>query len=696
MTEDHIRKKDARPPGTSLKILLTGILLGITMAMLDGVAGALLDPTPFSTFFYLLLPMCLTATVFIVTYLLLWLAVFSHVVRILGLPVLPVALSLATFLGINFILTVPYGWLVVGYLSGDYLSEFFLFVLISLFASVVIYLVAQKAESESEILRLPVIMIMLLLAILFMAVIFGWIFRYELELFILSPSLKVSVIFLSIVIVGTAFTTIVRSKIKAANLLAVSISLMLISPFISMTTAKFLADQAKKTTRTDHRVKHVILLIIDTLRADSVYPTDQNNLLTPNIDELAQEGYLFTRAYSPAPWTLPAVASILTGLPVSVHLASKSASMLPDSLPTLAEYMRDAGYLTFGVVFNKWLAPRFNLSKGFMEYNFFPKNHNSFGLSVLKQISPEQKLYPYKTAKEITDLAIRRIKAHRHEDFFLYLHYFDPHRPYKPPDEFIPDIQEGTSLDKELLNPTVGDLRNGTFVPTKEQREMIKILYNGEVQYIDDSLGHLMDYFKELDLYDDSLIILTSDHGEEFWEHGGVDHGHTLYDEVLRVPLIIKLPGKWPGKVLNPVVSLEGIMPTVLEACGIAGGADYFPQGSYSSFLESSLHRQSEKPVVSTGQLFFEDRESVVFDGRKFIRHFITGREELFDLAIDPDEKESLISSSPDLVIVAEQILEEHKQESERLRERFGVTGSEEAELDSSTLEHLKSLGYVN
>ena len=224
---------------------------------------------------------------------------------------------------------------------------------------------------------------------------------------------------------------------------------------------------------------------------------------------------------------------------------------------------------------------------------------------------------------------------------------------------------------------------------------MIKTLYGGEVRYVDESLGEFIAYLKESGLYDDSLIIFTSDHGEEFWEHGGVDHGHTLYDELLRVPLIIKLPGGRSREVLNSVVSLESITPTVLEACEITVDFDHFSHGSLSPLLGLSQGSYLEKAVVSTGLLYYEDRESVVFDGHKYIRNLLTMDEELYNLETDPGEKESVLSLFPDRVRKAKDILQKHQEDSAKIRERFGIVEGEKTELDDSTLWHLKALGYL-
>ena len=685
-------------PGSARIVVFTGLVLSGAMGLLDGAMGALLDPIPFSSLGLLLLPMALTAGSFFLVYMLLWLVAVSHGARFFGLGVLPAAISLAVFLGTHFALTLPYGWLLVRPLwsfSEEYLPQSLFFLLISLLASIVALWVAKRAVAGPEDRRTGLFFILGGMGILGMVTVLGWLFRYEIGLFVLSPSVQVSVFYAWVVIAGTASIRVAARRISAVRLLALSLSLMLLTPFVSLAVAKVSHRPFIQGAGTSHRVKHVILITVDTLRADALNGSVSKTSLMPHLDELAGDGFLFTRAYASAPWTLPSLASVMTGLPVSVHQTKEKTSRLPHSIPTLAQYLRDAGYLTLGVVMNKWLSPGSNMSKGFVEYHFFPNNHNSFGLSLFTRLFPEQSLYPYKIAAELTEFTVKRISPIQHESFFLWLHLIDPHHPYTPPDEYIPHRGEELSIDKDQLKHWPSEFRDGTFVPTPDQREMIKTLYGGEVRYVDESLGEFIAYLKESGLYDDSLIIFTSDHGEEFWEHGGVDHGHTLYDELLRVPLIIKIPGGRSREVLNSVVSLESITPTVLEACEITVDFDHFSHGSLSPLLGLSQGPYLEKAVVSTGLLYYEDRESVVFDGHKYIRNLLTMDEELYNLETDPGEKESVLSLFPDRVRKAKDILQKHQEDSAKIRERFGIVEGEKTELDDSTLWHLKALGYL-
>jgi arylsulfatase A-like enzyme len=191
------------------------------------------------------------------------------------------------------------------------------------------------------------------------------------------------------------------------------------------------------------------------------------------------------------------------------------------------------------------------------------------------------------------------------------------------------------------------------------------------------------------------LIILTSDHGEEFWEHGGYEHGHTLYNELLWVPLIIKLPQSASKGQISTAVSTQSIMPTVLDVCGIDYDSKYLSAESLSSLWRHNPNA-FQRPMISTGVLYYEDRESVIFDGLKYIRSLLTNREELFyDLTRIPQEQISTLSSSPDKVQRARNTLREHNQASAKLRDHYGVTDGEEIKFDKEIARQLKSLGYI-
>ena len=234
-------------------------------------------------------------------------------------------------------------------------------------------------------------------------------------------------------------------------------------------------------------------------------------------------------------------------------------------------------------------------------------------------------------------------------------------------------------------------------MPSAEEREWIRELYRGEARQVDQSIGVLLDTLETLGIYDESLIILTSDHGEEFWEHEGYEHGHTLYNELLWIPLILKLPqSEFAGTKVEQVVSNSSIMSTILDLCGIDPEGDTPQSTSLASLWVPDAPESEGRPVVSTGLLYYEDRISVISAGVKYIRSRVTGREELYDLEQDPGEQSCVVARSPGELQRVRDVLESHDRTAEEQRRRFGIKGPDSVVLDRETEAQLKAMGYIN
>ena len=209
-------------------------------------------------------------------------------------------------------------------------------------------------------------------------------------------------------------------------------------------------------------------------------------------------------------------------------------------------------------------------------------------------------------------------------------------------------------------------------------------------------MGRLIDAFKEESLYKSSLIILTSDHGEEFWEHDGFEHGHTLYNELIHVPLIVKLPGKHSGQIVEEEVTTQSLMPTLLQLTRIPNESEAATAESLAPLLTESPSSFAEEPLVSTGLLYYENREGVVFQGNKYIESLVTGQGELYNLKTDPGEQNPLELSRNRLKSdQAKNIMSNHNRESEMLTKQLGISYTEKAALDKEKIEKLKALNYI-
>ena len=310
--------------------------------------------------------------------------------------------------------------------------------------------------------------------------------------------------------------------------------------------------------RTGARARRVILISIDTLRADHLGCYGYGKDTTPHADALAADGALFTDAYAPSSWTLPSHVSLLTSLSCFRHGVNLETDRMEETRPTLADVLRADGFLCAAVTGGGFLSPVFGFSKGF---------------DVYKQA--ETSLWTSDAAGQVSAAAADWIEANKDRDFFLFIHTYQPYDPYIPPAPYDTKFQEApTSLKMINLGGHLGGPR-GIFKPLPEvERRAIVGLYDGEVGYTDAVLvGALTAKLKALGIYDDTLIVLTSDHGEEFYEHGNWLHGHSLYDESLKVPLIVKFPGsKYRRKRIGSFVRLVDVMPTVMEAFGIKVG----------------------------------------------------------------------------------------------------------------------------
>jgi arylsulfatase A-like enzyme len=445
--------------------------------------------------------------------------------------------------------------------------------------------------------------------------------------------------------------------------------------------------------------RRIILITVDTLRADGVSAYRGGGRPTPAIDALAADGVRFEHAYAPAPWTLPSLVSLVTGVAPSAHHVVGFDGRLDGSATTLAERLSGRGYHTAAILQNDLLSPIRNLGQGFDEYADLaaPWFGESLGASLLHRLSPTR--FPGKewpSTGDHTQLVLDWLDRHQAHDFFLWVHYLDPHAPYAPPHEYLagePAAGIGAAFEGQK------ETMEGLVVTTTDQRRWVRSLYDAETRYVDANVGRIVGALKERSLYDDALIVLTADHGEEFWEHGSLGHGHSMYQELLEVPLILKLPASRrsptepnAANVVTTPVSTVSVTPTVLDVAGIP----YSPREMSSASLAPALdgHPLEPTPIVSTAQMLFDRRETVLFDRYRYIVSTLDGRVELYDHATDPGEQRSIAESSPELVARGAALLAAHAADARTLSRRLGLQGSTR-DVDEATLRRLRSLGYV-
>jgi arylsulfatase len=397
---------------------------------------------------------------------------------------------------------------------------------------------------------------------------------------------------------------------------------------------------------------NVVLVTVDTLRADHLGCYGYGRPTSPFLDSLAREGTRCADATAAASWTKPATGTILTGLHPSRHGALYHGSLLnlPEGEITLAEAFRQRGYVTAGFVANPNLKRVFEFDRGFDVYFDSPVEDTVtlacirgtwFG-GVLMRFLRHQFNWNYENdIARMNAEVLAWLRANPDQRFFLYAHYIDPHIPYDPPARYRREFA-----------------RDHPFLLFNARKRAVGIdRYDGEIRYTDDGLAELVGELRRLGLWDDTLFVLTSDHGEEFFEHGVLGHGFSLFQEVVRVPLVFRGPGVPAGAVIEEPVQILDLAGTVLELAGGAGGR--FGDGrSFAARVRSPAGSPPE-PIFMESEFGQDDsnHRAFVFTGVRLGRWKLVlteeneffppedrrhGREALFDLSQDPGERENL------------------------------------------------------
>lgn len=369
--------------------------------------------------------------------------------------------------------------------------------------------------------------------------------------------------------------------------------------------------------------RNVVVLTIDTMRASKLKPYNRRSrVATPAIDRLAAEGTLFERAQSPENWTKPAVASILTSLFPATHGAKNDASRLPHSALTLGEIYQEHGFATASFLANGYVSRAFGFDQGWDHYtNYIRERKNTNASNVFGE-------------------AADWIEAHKDERFFVYIQTIDPHVPYDPPDDILRIYDPRTDYDGIVQNRRthllLEDAKKRPPRVTFTESDVIRLeaLYDGEVDYHDRHLARFLAKLEDLGVLDDTIFVVTSDHGEEFNDHGSWGHGHSIFQELLHVPYIVRYPRLVRAGARVPhVVSTMSIAPTVLQATGHEV-PDVFEGRSALRFL-----RGANEPGPWVAFSDFQENRRVIRAGdwKLVLRSSLTYV--LFDLARDPREQ---------------------------------------------------------
>lgn len=423
--------------------------------------------------------------------------------------------------------------------------------------------------------------------------------------------------------------------------------------------------------------RNVLLVIVDTLRADKLGCYGNPRGLTPHLDALAAESLVFENASAHAPWTLPSTASLLTSLYPREHGAGGRVpefTALAPEVETLAQRLGAAGYRT-GMIANViFLGELFGLTRGFEHVDV-----ESFEDNV-----------HLRSAAATTDAALAWLDATDAEPFFLLVHYFDPHAVYDPPQPYRRRFAEEKDREGGLRFGTreqmVG-LRTGAFSPGPGLVRRAEALYDGEIAYTDEHLGRLFDGLSERGLEDSTLVVFTSDHGEEFREHGGLEHGHTLYSELLHVPLLVRVPGEEAARMPHGV-GLVDVAPTICTWAEVEPGARYVGRHLYQL---DNAHQAGHNDVLAHGNFWNAPLTSWRTDNAKLIL-LPDGGAELYDWWQDPGEQDNRAAGEPERVL---QLRAELGAAEADLRARGPKAGDLRVEVSEEDLRGLDALGYT-
>lgn len=431
-------------------------------------------------------------------------------------------------------------------------------------------------------------------------------------------------------------------------------------------------------------VRNVVVLLIDTLRASKLRPYNpQSRVRTPVLDRIASEGTLFEAAQSQENWTKPSVASVLTGLTPMTHGAKTDAARVPDAAEMVSEVFDAAGFATGSFLANGYVSDRFGFDQGWDHYtNYIRENRST-------------------EAENVFGEAGNFIEQHRDERFFVYIQTIDPHVPYDPPAEFLQMYDSRTDYAGQVRPRMTGDLlerakRNPPAVTfDASDRRRLEALHDGEISYHDRELGRFLERLQALGVADDTLLVITSDHGEEFGEHNSWGHGHSVYQELLGVPLIFWRPGSVPAQRVAHTVSTVSVSPTVLQLAGVPG-----LNGAEGRSLVPDIRGEVPRGPQVAFSDFLDDRRVIRAGRWKLI---LRGHNPtMFDLETDPGEQRELdmnrhpIAARYLRVLIGQYLgaLDRGSWLSADQRARAQM-GSEAAVLDAETCAQLRALGYV-
>lgn len=479
----------------------------------------------------------------------------------------------------------------------------------------------------------------------------------------------------------------------------------------------------------------IIVYVVDCLRADHVSCYGYSRPTTPNIDALAHDGVLFEHAFAPSTWTKPIAASILTGLYPPAHGLRMRTDVVERNIRSLPEWLGAEGYTTLAISSIGNVSSSLGIGRGFDHFIDLYKDPRLRGKRAIADVRLEKLFHEeqgevvFPLAADINDALFPWIEQNNDRDFFAFLWAMDPHDPYDPPDDWKlyvdPEYQGRMDGSRELAKQAV----------RPEDLQHLIDLYDSEILYTDHCFGQLITYLKDKGIYDESLILVMGDHGEAFGDHGHMIHGHLPFEEIVHVPLIMKLPGQSnAGDDISGLVSLVDVLPTVVDVAGV-------PDNEWALLLQGislltalgsgskGTHEMvfSETQATKENNLVYSVRtsdwkfisvkspariERIQSLGRRLLdwrtlgqilrnprfyikRQIAVPRSQLYNLIDDPGETDNLVHDMEGLTTQFQTSIEEWLQRCNKLAARYEDLAVRH-EIDKATLEHLRALGYID
>lgn len=551
--------------------------------------------------------------------------------------------------------------------------------------------------------------------------IFVWILLFQLVLhthvhwsgFALAPgsmaSIKVTAMeavpALVVIVAAWIFCVVARPPAAVRPILSRPAAAVLIGLLLAVAAVPWFASLARRPARSS--LPNILMIVLDTTRVDRLSAYGYERPTTPALERVAAGGLTFEEAYSAAPWTLPSHASMFTGALPAVHNANWEHQFLDDRLPTLAERMAGQGLTTAAFAHQAWLSDETGLMRGFEHFHDLYWRSTTALVAAWRLAANRIDVYrgtEDKGAAIINRAFIDWIDRYGDEPFFAFINYMEPHAYYQPPEPFRQRFLADDATPWGRTRNVAPNLFNaGEIDYTDQEMAIFSDLYDGAVAYQDWRMGQVLDHLSERGLLDDTLLIITADHGENLGDHGLFDHQLCVYDTLLHVPLIVRLPGVVPagavseapvenrriGEMIDMIFQAPGGRPvaldrfqTVLHKSDDTGGA--IVSELYRRPLDSELWRNSPRRAS------FERRLRAMHVNRMKYIWASDGRDELYDLDADPDELVNLAALRTDDLAALRELLLATMAAIEQSAPDQAPEFSEELK------RRLKSLGYID